>query len=256
MDGRVVLVTGGGRGVGRGISEAFLSRGDRVLVCGRKEPEQLPEVDGNAARFLACDVRDPEAVGAMFTRVWEEHGRLDVLVNNAGGAPHVDAEDASPRFTAAIIDLNLTSAITCATQAHAIMREQEHGGAIVNIASVSALRPSPGTTAYGAAKAGLVSATRSLAVEWAPRVRVNAICAGLIETEQAELHYGDAEGVRAVAATVPMGRLGTPRDVGEACAWLASDAAAYVTGANLELHGGGEWPAFLRVGGDDDGTGG
>lgn len=244
---RVVLVTGGAKGVGRGITEVFLAAGDTVVVCGRSQPEDLPEVDGRAAIFLTCDVRDPAQVEAMCAAIVGQHGRLDVVVNNAGGSPHVDAVDASPRFSAAIIALNLTAPLVLATFANAVMQGQDSGGVVLNICSVSGLRPSPGTAAYGAAKAGLINLTRSLAVEWAPKVRVNAITAGLIRTEQAELHYGDEDGIDRVAATVPMGRMGLPVDVGAACAWLASDAAGYVSGANVEIHGGGEWPAFLRA---------
>jgi NAD(P)-dependent dehydrogenase (short-subunit alcohol dehydrogenase family) len=116
---------------------------------------------------------------------------------------------------------------------------------IVNIASVSGLRPTPGTAAYGAAKAGLLSLTQTLAMEWAPKVRVNAVTAGMIETELAGLFYGEGEARARVAATVPLGRLGTPRDVAGACLYLASPLAAYVTGASLLVHGGGERPPFL-----------
>jgi NAD(P)-dependent dehydrogenase (short-subunit alcohol dehydrogenase family) len=115
----------------------------------------------------------------------------------------------------------------------------------VNIASVSGARPSPGTAAYGAAKAGLLNLTRSLAVEWAPRVRVNAITAGMIRTEQAHLHYGDEAGIARVSATVPLGRLALPEDIANACLFLASPLASYVSGADLLIHGGGERPAFL-----------
>jgi NAD(P)-dependent dehydrogenase (short-subunit alcohol dehydrogenase family) len=107
------------------------------------------------------------------------------------------------------------------------------------------MRPSPGTAAYGAAKAGLISLTQTLAVEWAPKVRLNTVSAGMIRTEQSHLHYGDEEGIAAVAATVPLGRLGKPEDVGDACIYLASPLASYVSGANILLHGGGEKPAFL-----------
>ena len=127
------------------------------------------------------------------------------------------------------------------------MQDQEEGGSIINITSVSGLRPSPGTAAYGAAKAGLVSLTQSLAVEWAPRVRVNALSAGLIATESADAHYGGPAGMAAVAATVPLGRFGTPGDVAGICLFLASPLAAYVSGANLVAHGGGERPAFLTA---------
>lgn len=244
---RVVLVTGGAKGVGRGITEQFLATGARVLACGRKPPEQLPAVDGNEAEFVAADVRDAEAVDALFEHIADRCGRLDVLVNNAGGAPFVMADKASPRFHEKIIALNLLAPLHLAQKANAIMQQQDKGGVIVFIGSVSALRPSPGTAAYGAAKAGIVSLTGSLAVEWAPKVRVVAVSPGLVHTEQTELHYGDEAGVAAVAATIPAGRLAEPSEIGSACVWLASDAAAYATGANLPLLGGGERPAFLAA---------
>jgi NAD(P)-dependent dehydrogenase (short-subunit alcohol dehydrogenase family) len=177
----------------------------------------------------------------------ERFGRIDVLVNNAGGSPPADAATASPRFSASIIALNLTAPLVFAQRANAVMQNQEGGGVIVNIASVSATRPSPGTAAYGAAKAGLLSLTQSLAVEWAPKVRINAIVAGIIRTEKAHLHYGDARAMQRVAATVPLGRMGEPDDVADACLYFASPLARYVTGACLAVHGGGEAPAFLRA---------
>ena len=127
------------------------------------------------------------------------------------------------------------------------MQTQAHGGVIVNIASVSGRRPSPGTAAYGAAKAGVESITKTLAVEWAPKVRVNALVVGMVETEQSELFYGDAESIAAISKNVPLGRLAKPVDVGWAAAFLASDAASYVSGAALEVHGGGEPPPYLAT---------
>jgi NAD(P)-dependent dehydrogenase (short-subunit alcohol dehydrogenase family) len=173
-------------------------------------------------------------------------GRLDVLVNNAGGSPHVAAAEASPRFVASVVALNLLAPFYCAQAANAVL-QQGDGGSIVNVGSVSGLRPSPGTAAYGAAKAGLVNLTETLAVEWAPKVRVNCISAGLLDTGAGPEHYGGAEGMARVAATVPLGRMGTPADVAGTCLFLASPLGAYVTGANLVVHGGGEWPAFLRA---------
>jgi NAD(P)-dependent dehydrogenase (short-subunit alcohol dehydrogenase family) len=245
LAGRVVIVTGGGRGVGRGISERFLEAGAEVVICGRNEPESLPSAAGRKALFVAADVRELEAIDRVIAFARERCGRLDVLVNNAGGSPAAPAATASPRFSEKIIQLNLIAPMHFAQKANAVMQAQPQGGAIVNIASVSALRPSPGTAAYAAAKAGLVSLTQTLAVEWAPKVRVNAIAAGLIATEQAELHYGDAAAQARVAATVPLGRLGTPRDVGDLVVFFASPLASYVSGATLVLHGGGERPAFL-----------
>ncbi len=244
-NGAVVLVTGGGKGVGRGISECFLAVGAAVVVCGRECPESLPQVDGREAEFMTVDVRDAEATGEMLEKIHARHGRLDTLVNNAGGSPFALAADVSPRFSEAIIRLNLLAPLQLAQQANRIMQQQDAGGAILFIASVSALRASPGTAAYGAAKAGILSLIRSLAVEWAPKVRVAAVSPGLIRTEKSHLHYGDEAGIAAAASTIPAGRLGTPEDVGKACVFLASPHAAYASGSNLVLEGGGERPAFL-----------
>ncbi|MGZ4676248.1 MAG: SDR family oxidoreductase [Acidimicrobiia bacterium] len=245
MSGRAVLVTGGARGIGRGIAETFLAAGAGVVICGRSEPETLPTANGATATFVAADVRDPDAVTAMVSEAVERLGRLDVLVNNAGGSPAADSATVSPKFSKAIIELNLLAPLVCAQRANAVMQDQPEGGAIVNIASVSGLRPSPGTAAYGAAKAGLLNLTQTLAVDYAPKVRVNAVSAGLIRTEQSHLHYGDEAGIAAVGATVPLGRMGSPTDVARACLFLASPLAAYVSGANLVVHGGGERPAYL-----------
>ena len=245
LDGRVALVTGGGRGVGRGITTRLLEAGAQVVICGRNEPDDLPSADGRTASFVAADVRDAEAVDELVASVVEAHGRLDVAVNNAGGSPPAEAADASPKFSAAIIALNLTGPLFVAQAANRAMQEQSEGGAIVNITSVSGMRPSPNTAAYGAAKAGLINLTQTLAMEWAPRVRVNAVSAGMIRTEQADLFYGDEDGIARVSATVPLGRLGEPTDVGDAVVFLASERADYISGANLVLHGGGEAPPYL-----------
>ena len=245
MTSRAVIVTGGGRGVGRGISERFLEAGADVVICHRKAPDALPRAGEREAFFVEADIRDVEQIERVVTTTTERFGRLDVLVNNAGGSPAADAATASPRFSEKILQLNLVAPLHFAQKANAVMQAQEDGGSIVNIASVSATRPSPGTAAYGAAKAGLLSLTQTLAVEWAPRVRVNAVTAGMIKTELAHLHYGDDAAQARIAATVPLGRLGEPRDVGDVCLFLASPLARYVSGASVLLHGGGERPAFL-----------
>jgi len=242
---RVVVVTGGTKGIGRAIAERFLADGAGVILCARKPPERPVAAGGREALFVAADVREPEQIAPVIAACKERYGRLDVLVNNAGGSPPADAATASPRFSAAIVNLNLLAPLHFAQAANALMQTQPEGGCIINIASVSGLRPSPGTAAYGAAKAGLLNLTASLAVEWAPKVRVNAVAAGPIRTELAALHYGDAAAQARVAATVPMGRLGEPADVADACLLLASPLARFVTGATLLVHGGGERPSFL-----------
>ena len=174
-------------------------------------------------------------------------GSIDILVNNAGGAPRAEAATVSPRFTESIITLNLIAPLNFSQAVNAVMQTQASGGSIINIASVSTLRPSPGTAAYGAAKAGLVNLGTSLAVEWAPKVRVNAIICGLTRTEQSHLHYGDEEGIAAVSRTIPLGRMAVPGDIGDACLFLASPLSSYISGASIAVHGGGESPAFLAA---------
>lgn len=245
MSGKAVIVTGGGRGVGRGITTRFLEAGADVVICGRSQPEALPSAGDRQAHFVAADVREIADIDRVVAATVERCGRLDVLVNNAGGSPVADTATASPRFSESIVKLNLIAPLNFAQRANAVMQKQAGGGTIINISSVSGTRPSPGTAAYGAAKAGLLNLTQTLAVEWAPRVRVNAVTAGMIRTEQAHLHYGDAAGIAAVAATVPLGRLGEPEDIADACLFLASTLARYISGASLVVHGGGERPAYL-----------
>jgi NAD(P)-dependent dehydrogenase (short-subunit alcohol dehydrogenase family) len=235
-----VLVTGGTRGIGRGIAEAFAAAGHEVVVCARSAGE------GQDLPFIAADLRDVTAVDRVVSEVVDRYGGLDVLINNAGGSPPAETATVSPRFSEAIIRLNLIAPLNLCQRANAQMQGQPKGGVILNICSVSGLRGSPTTAAYGAAKAGLLNLTRTLAIEWAPRVRVNAVTPGLVDTGEAASHYPDPA---AIAATVPLGRFGAPSDVASACLFLASTEASYISGANLVVDGGGEWPGFLRPSG-------
>ena len=241
LAGRVVLVTGGVRGVGAGISAVFAGQGATVVTCARRA------VEGSPYEFHSCDVRDDDSVKALIDGIVERHGRIDVVVNNAGGSPYVPAADASAKFSTKIIELNLIGPLSVSQHANEHMQKQDRGGSIINVSSVSGRRPTPGTAAYGAAKAGIESLTSTLAVEWAPKVRVNSLVVGMVETEQSELFYGDADSIAAISKNVPLGRLAKPDDIGWAAAFLASDAASYISGASLEVHGGGEPPHYLAT---------
>ena len=241
--GRVAIVTGGTRGLGRIVAMRLAEAGCRVAVCGRNAPDDLPV----GVTFHAADIRDPEQAQAFVAAVAEAHGRLDILVNNAGGSPKVDAANASPRFFDSILKLNLHAAMYMAQAAYAPMKACG-GGSVVNIASVSGIRPSPGTAAYGAAKAGLLNLTQSLAQEWGPDgIRINAIIAGLMQTETAETTYGGAEAQAAVGRSMPLQRMGTGDDLAGAILWLCSDLASWVSGARINVDGGGERPFFLDL---------
>jgi NAD(P)-dependent dehydrogenase (short-subunit alcohol dehydrogenase family) len=240
LRGRVALVTGGTRNIGLGIALRLRDAGARVVVCARRRPDTLPD----GLSFVAADVREPEQASALVTSVMTMHGRLDLLVNNAGGGPSVPAADVSPNLATAVVRLNLLAPFFMAQAANVVMRQQPSGGHIITIGSVSATRPAPGTALYAAAKAGLVTLNQALALEWAPKVRVNLVTVGVARTDDNAAHYGDEAAIGAVAATVPMGRLATPDDVADAVLLLTSPLASYVTGANLVVDGGGQLPAY------------
>ncbi|TFV64284.1 SDR family oxidoreductase [Geodermatophilus sp. DF01-2] len=242
FSGRTVLVTGGTKGIGAEIARAFLAAGAEVVVCGRSEPGALPSACGRTAAFVPTDVRDPAQAAALVRAAVDRFGRLDVLVNNAGGSPDADSATVSPRFVEKVVALNLLAPFYVAQAANAVMQQQESGGAVINIGSVSAHDPQPGTAAYSAAKAGLLVLSRALALEWAPKVRVNHITTGLIRTEAAASVYGE-DGGAAVAEVIPMKRMAVPDDIARTCLYLAGDLSSYVTGADIAVHGGGELPA-------------
>ncbi|RMH86242.1 MAG: SDR family oxidoreductase [Actinomyces sp.] len=243
LSGRTVIVTGGTRGLGRAMAVRFCEAGADVVVCARRPPDEPVAAGGRTARFVAADVREPDQVARVVDEAVAATGRLDVLVNNAGGAPPVATADASPRFNEKIIALNLLAPLTFAQAARPHLAATGDG-VIINIGSVSGERPNPLGAAYGAAKAGLVNLTATLAHEWGPEIRVLCAVVGLVDTEEARLFYGES-GSEAVAATLGLGRLGTPEEIADAVFVLATPLTRWMSGAAVPVHGGGEMPAYL-----------
>lgn len=248
---RVALVTGGTKGIGRAIAEALLREGWHVAICARQTPHETVTggLDNTPAHMIAADLRDPPAVEATIAATLARFGRLDLLVNNAGGTPFATVADSTASLLQKVVALNLLAPLYLAKAAHPALRATQ--GSIVNIASISGRRPAPGTVAYGAAKAGLIAATEGLAMEWAPDVRCNAVVIGLVDNPDQAEHYGQADKSKRLARLVPMQRLARGEDVANCVLWLSSPAASYITGAAIELHGGGEMPAFLGLAQDE-----
>jgi NAD(P)-dependent dehydrogenase (short-subunit alcohol dehydrogenase family) len=245
--GKTVIVTGGSQGVGLGISRAFLRQGAAVVTCARRPFDDCPAADSDEERsrsmHLQADVRNDESVDSVIAATLERFGRIDVLVNNAGGQPPADIATASPRFIRAIIDLNLTAPMVFASKVYRTMSEQGSGGCIINISSQASMPTGSGGSLvpYGAAKAGLNHMTRSLAVAWGRKVRVNCISLGWVETEaMAELLLPEnRDQWTATIDRIPVGRMGTPDEIGRLCTFLASDEASYLNGTTIWADGGG-----------------
>ncbi|MFE9450798.1 SDR family oxidoreductase [Streptomyces sp. NPDC006739] len=236
LSGRAALVTGGTRGIGRAVAEGLAAAGALVCVTGRDAAEVRRTAAGLGGIGLAGDVAGPGHAEAVTELVLAEFGRLDLLVNNAatnqpyGPLTEVDA-DAWRRAFAVNVEAPLRL-VQCAWRAW--MRE--HGGSVVNVCTEGAAHVGPHVGAYGTSKAALLHLTRQLAGELAPGVRVNSVSPGLVRTEMARFVWepGEAE----VAAGLPLGRIGEPDDVARAVLWLASDAARWITGADLLVDGG------------------
>jgi 3-oxoacyl-[acyl-carrier protein] reductase len=240
FEGQVALITGASRGIGLAVAHRLVAEGARVCITARK-PEALQaaveELGGTErAIFAAGSGDDREHQQAAVEATMKAFGRLDVLVNNTGinptFGPLLEIED---RLARKMFDLNVLAALSWTRLAHRAWLA-EHGGAVVNIASVAGLGTSPGIAFYGVTKAALINLTKQLAVELAPRVRVNAVAPAVVKTKFAEALYADNE--EAVAASYPLKRLGEPADVGAAVAYLASADAAWTTGQTLVIDGG------------------
>jgi 3-oxoacyl-[acyl-carrier protein] reductase len=241
LDDKVALVTGGTRGIGRAIAEAYAAAGARVCVMARK-PEELEETRaalagvGPGVAVAAGSAGDPEAIDACVTQCTTELGGLDILVNNAGTNPTFGPMiETEPRAVRKVLEVNLEGPLLLAQAAWRVWM-REHGGVIINVASLGGIRPSMFIGMYNTSKAGLLHMTRQLAVELAPDVRVNALAPGLVKTHFARALYEQDEA--GVAARFPMKRLGVPDDCAGAALFLASDASSWLTGEVIVVDGG------------------
>lgn len=243
LGGRVALVTGAGRGIGAGIARRFAEAGASVAVNYRSSRDRAAavvaeiEAEGGRAVALRADVARAEEVERLVQGTLEALGHLDVLVNNAGAYPLSPLLEMAPGEWDAVLDANLRGAFLCTRAAGRRMSEGGRGGAIVNVASIEGLAPMPLHAHYNAAKAGLLMLTRSAAAELGPRgIRVNAVSPGLIGREGIEEEW--PEGVARWKEACPLERLGGAEDVADACLFLASPGARWISGANLVVDGG------------------
>ncbi|MEU6532496.1 SDR family oxidoreductase [Streptomyces sp. NPDC046928] len=245
LSGKVALITGASRGIGYGVAEALVARGDRVVITGRNEDalkEAVEQLGADRAVYVAGKAHDEAHQTLAVERAMEAFGRLDFLVNNAGTNPVFGPiADLDLGVARKVFETNVISALGFAQKTwHAW--QKENGGAIVNIASVAGIAPSPFIAAYGVSKAALINLTQQLAHEFAPRVRVNAIAPAVVKTKFAQALYEGRE--EEAAAAYPLARLGVPSDIGGAAAFLTSGQSDWVTGQTLVVDGG----IFLNAG--------
>ncbi|TQF66471.1 SDR family oxidoreductase [Rhodococcus spelaei] len=243
LEGRTALVTGASRGIGKAIAAEFLARGAKVAITARK-PEPLEEaaaelranVDGAQVLPIAGNAGDADSRAETVARTVAEFGSLDILINNTGINPVFGSlMEADLDAVRKIFDVNVVAALGYIQQAHKAWMG-EHGGAVVNLASVAGLRSTGVIAAYGASKAALIRLTEELAWQLGPKIRVNAVAPGVVKTKFAEALV--AGGEDQASAIYPMKRLGTPEDVAGLVGFLVSDAAAWITGETVRVDGG------------------
>ncbi|MEU3463898.1 SDR family oxidoreductase [Streptomyces sp. NPDC006733] len=243
--GKVALVTGASRGIGYGIAEALVARGDRVCITGRNEDalkEAVEKLGADRVIGVAGKAHDEAHQAVAVERTMEAFGRVDYLANNAGTNPVFGPiAELDLNVARKVFETNVISALGFAQQTWKAW-QKENGGAIVNIASVAGLAPSPFIGAYGISKAAMVNLTLQLASEMAPGVRVNSIAPAVVKTKFAAALYEGRE--EEAAAGYPLKRLGVPEDIGAAAAFLLSEGAGWITGQTLVADGG----LFLHAG--------
>lgn len=241
---KIAIVTGGGTGIGKGIALEFAKAGAHVVVASRRLEvieKAAAEVEalGRRSMVVQTDVIEKEQVDNLMDKTMNEFGRIDILVNNAGGSAAWPFEKISPKGWDTIMAINLKGTFLCCQSAGKFMIEQKRGK-IINISSVGGLEACPNISHYGAAKAGVISLTKTLAALWGPHnINVNCIAPGLIITEivQTALQMTD-EDVKETTKSIPIGRVGLPEDIGYATVFLASEASSFMTGQTLAIDGG------------------
>jgi NAD(P)-dependent dehydrogenase (short-subunit alcohol dehydrogenase family) len=245
VEGKVTIVTGGGTGIGAAIAEQFSLRGAPVLIASRKAEHLEPMRDkirraGGKCEMFVCDVRDLQACQALVNETVKHFGRLDVLINNHGAGIAAPSLELSANAWRAVIGINLDGVFFCSKAAASQFVAQKTGGCIINISSIAGISGSSTMPSYGAAKAGVVNLTKSLAAEWGSQgIRVNCIAPGPIDTEGAAPRVWPNETVKqAVARSRALGRFGRVEEVAWPCLFLAAQASAYITGATLVIDGG------------------
>ena len=245
FEGKVAIVTGGSRGIGEAIARALAASGAEVVICSRKL-EGLETVAasineaGGKCTAIACHTGKMEMIDALFTEVKERFGRVDILVNNAATNPHfgpvVSVDEAAYDKT---FEVNVKGIFFLSQKAAIIMAEQEEGGSIINIASINGISPAPMQGVYSITKGAVIHMTKTFAKELgAAKVRVNAVCPGLVETKFAQVLIDSPEMHQWFVDRTPMGRHAQPEEIAGAVVYLASDAASYTTGAVITVDGG------------------